>query len=149
VQNARSLSSSVSLHLSLTTQDEAFEKLHDRYAPVMLDIILGMRGFYIKVWTTTRLGIASFHLLLLRSSPLEPFLHPLLLPFSLGQVGQIGSTRADFMPKQYLERLSTLQSNVPAEPVQYVRGGMKENAIFCRCDPDSNQRPRPCLPNSF
>lgn len=53
-------------------QDEALEELHDKYAPVMLDIILAMKGFYVKV-------------------------------------GQIGSTRADFMPKQYLRSLEKLQ----------------------------------------
>eukprot|EP00045_Choanoeca_perplexa_P011587 m.123642 g.123642 ORF g.123642 m.123642 type:complete len:556 (+) comp15683_c0_seq5:1276-2943(+) len=66
-------------------QEAEFQRLHDKYAHVMLDIILNMKGFYIKV-------------------------------------GQIGSTRADFLPQQYLDALETLQNRVPAEPFEYVQG---------------------------
>lgn len=78
--HACSLSSPVSAHFSFTAKDEAFEKLHDRYAPVMLDIILGMRGFYIKVWAM-KVG----HQVLHSPSPSFVLLHSLLRPFSLGR----------------------------------------------------------------
>eukprot|EP00730_Choanoeca_flexa_P007045 TRINITY_DN12273_c0_g1_i1.p1 TRINITY_DN12273_c0_g1~~TRINITY_DN12273_c0_g1_i1.p1 ORF type:complete len:566 (+),score=133.06 TRINITY_DN12273_c0_g1_i1:99-1796(+) len=71
-------------------QSAAFEELHNKYAPVMLDIILNMKGFYIKV-------------------------------------GQIGSTRADILPQQYLDVLETLQDRVPAEPFEYVQGVIEQS----------------------
>lgn len=37
------------------------------------------------------------------------------------QIGQIASTRADFLPKQYYNRVKTLQSDVPSEPFDFIR----------------------------
>ncbi len=54
-------------------QDAAFERLHNKYASQCKDIILTLRGFYIKI-------------------------------------GQMGATRADFVPQQYLDELQTLQA---------------------------------------
>lgn len=65
-------------------QDKAFEELHEKYAPQIKQLILMLRGFYIKV-------------------------------------GQMGATRADFVPQQFIDELETLQDKVPAEDFAHVR----------------------------
>ena len=42
------------------------------------------------------------------------------------KVGQIGSSRDDFVPKQYLKRLKTLQDDVPAQPFSVVQDIVKD-----------------------
>lgn len=37
------------------------------------------------------------------------------------QIGQMASTRADFLPPQYYDRVKTLQSDVPAESTAYIK----------------------------
>ena len=37
------------------------------------------------------------------------------------QIGQLASTRADFLPPQYYDRVKMLQSDTPAEPLDYIR----------------------------
>lgn len=39
----------------------------------------------------------------------------------LVQIGQLASTRADFLPPQYYDRVKMLQSDTPAEPPGYIR----------------------------
>lgn len=41
--------------------------------------------------------------------------------FVLLQIGQMASTRADFLPPQYYERVKTLQSDIPAESTAYIK----------------------------
>lgn len=60
-------------------RDEIYEKLHDRYAPRALDIILNMRGLFIKV-------------------------------------GQVLSSRPDFVPLQYVQAFTTVQDSCPSWP---------------------------------
>eukprot|EP00055_Hartaetosiga_balthica_P011746 m.54574 g.54574 ORF g.54574 m.54574 type:complete len:598 (-) comp7721_c0_seq1:205-1998(-) len=43
------------------------------------------------------------------------------------KVGQLGSSRPDFVPKQYVKVLTTLQDSVPTEPFSYVRGVVEES----------------------
>lgn len=55
----------------------------------------------------------------------------LLNPFDV-QIGQIASTRHDFLPSEYIERVGTLQDQVPSEDFKevkkvHVRFGMYEN----------------------
>ena len=65
-------------------QDAAFEELHERYARRVLDIILHLGGFYVKI-------------------------------------GQVGATRADMVPPQYMDALSVLQDDVPPLPFPLIR----------------------------
>jgi aarF domain-containing kinase len=60
-----------------------YETLHNRYAEPTLQLILHLRGLYVKV-------------------------------------GQVLSSRSDFMPRQYLERLAMLQDDVPPLPMDKV-----------------------------
>eukprot|EP00903_Cladosiphon_okamuranus_P009325 g8894.t2 len=71
-------------------QEAAYKPLHDQYAKEAVDIILRLKGFYIKI-------------------------------------GQLASTRADFLPPQYYERVKMLQSDTPAEPLDYIRGLVEES----------------------
>lgn len=57
-------------------KDAAFEKLHEKYADDIFDIVKTLKGFYVKI-------------------------------------AQIGSTRADFMPQQFLDRATALQDQAP------------------------------------
>ncbi|CAN0292616.1 unnamed protein product, partial [Hapterophycus canaliculatus] len=70
--------------------DAAYKPLHDAYAKEAVDIILRLKGFYIKI-------------------------------------GQLASTRADFLPPQYYDRVKMLQSDLPAEPLDYIRGLVEES----------------------
>ncbi|CAM9558389.1 unnamed protein product, partial [Ectocarpus fasciculatus] len=65
-------------------QDEAYAPLHDAHAKEAVDIILRLKGFYIKA----RQGLGP---------------------------------RSDFLPPQYYDRVKMLQSNTPAEPLDYIR----------------------------
>jgi aarF domain-containing kinase len=87
-------------------QDVEYNKLHDRYAEEILQIVLHLKGLYIKL-------------------------------------AQIGSTRNDFVPKQYMERFSTLQDKVPAKDGAFARrmveeslGGKLED-LFAEFDPEA------------
>lgn len=37
------------------------------------------------------------------------------------QIGQIASTRHDFLPSEYIERVATLQDQVPSEDFKEVK----------------------------
>lgn len=52
-------------------------QLHDKYADVCFELVLELRGFYVKI-------------------------------------AQVGSTRTDVMPKQFLDKFVTLQDKVCA-----------------------------------
>lgn len=62
--------------LSRQRVDEIYEELHDKYATAGLDIILEMRGLFIKI-------------------------------------GQVLSSRPDFIPKQFIDCFGSLQDDVP------------------------------------
>jgi aarF domain-containing kinase len=64
-------------------QDKEYEKLHEKYAIELFDIVLQLKGFYIKL-------------------------------------AQTGSTRADFLPKQYLDLCVQLQDDAPSKPVEEI-----------------------------
>jgi aarF domain-containing kinase len=64
-------------------RDEIYERLHDRYAPQALDIILNMRGLFIKV-------------------------------------GQVLSSRPDFVPLQYVQSFTTVQDSCPSWPASEI-----------------------------
>ncbi len=57
-------------------RDEIYDELHDKYASIVLDLLLDMRGLFIKI-------------------------------------GQVVSSRPDFIPRQYIDCLSSLQDDVP------------------------------------
>ncbi|OQS00018.1 glycoside hydrolase [Thraustotheca clavata] len=78
------------LKLDEKEKDEHYEELHDKYAPTLYDVVLHLKGFYIKL-------------------------------------AQIGSTRHDFLPKQYLDRCKILQSDAPSKPIEEIIG-IIENA---------------------
>mmetsp|Transcript_10923 Transcript_10923/g.24031 ORF Transcript_10923/g.24031 Transcript_10923/m.24031 type:complete len:675 (-) Transcript_10923:113-2137(-) len=61
------------------TRDEIWERLHNAYAPQMYDLIVFLRGLYVKI-------------------------------------GQVMSSRADFVPRQYVDLFSNLQDDVPPRP---------------------------------
>eukprot|EP00388_Colpodella_angusta_P005422 GDKJ01016768.1.p1 GENE.GDKJ01016768.1~~GDKJ01016768.1.p1 ORF type:complete len:549 (-),score=109.02 GDKJ01016768.1:74-1720(-) len=71
-------------YLNDSEQDIAFNVLHDKYAPIMDDVIRHLRGFYIKI-------------------------------------GQLGSTREDFLPEAYLRTSRKLQNDCPTEPFEIVK----------------------------
>ncbi|KDO31075.1 hypothetical protein SPRG_19598 [Saprolegnia parasitica CBS 223.65] len=73
------------LQLSQDEQDAHYEELHDLYAPTLYDVVLHLKGFYVKL-------------------------------------AQIGSTRHDFLPKQYLDRCKILQSDAPSKPMDEIVG---------------------------
>jgi aarF domain-containing kinase len=58
-------------------RDKIYEELHERYAPEALDIVLQMRGLFIKI-------------------------------------GQVLSSRPDFIPEAYVNIMQTVQDDVPA-----------------------------------
>ncbi|GLD92079.1 hypothetical protein PINS_up000612 [Pythium insidiosum] len=64
-------------------QDLVYEQLHEQHAPEVFEIVLELKGFYIKL-------------------------------------AQTGSTRADFLPKQYLDRACALQDDAPSKPVSEI-----------------------------
>ncbi|KAJ1502924.1 hypothetical protein HMI56_002438 [Coelomomyces lativittatus] len=64
-------------HKTEMEQNEAFEVLHQKYAPVVLNTILHLRGLFIKL-------------------------------------GQVGTTRADFVPEAYRKALHKLLDDVPS-----------------------------------
>ncbi|TMW65723.1 hypothetical protein Poli38472_008365 [Pythium oligandrum] len=69
--------------LSEEEQDREYERLHEQHAADAFDIVLTLKGFYIKL-------------------------------------AQTGSTRADFLPKQYLDRAIALQDDAPSKPVEEI-----------------------------
>ncbi|OQR82811.1 glycoside hydrolase [Achlya hypogyna] len=71
------------LKLPSHEQDAHYEELHDLYAPTLYDVVLHLKGFYVKL-------------------------------------AQIGSTRHDFLPKQYLDRCKILQSDAPSKPMEEI-----------------------------
>eukprot|EP01066_Platyproteum_vivax_P013805 Platyproteum_vivax@DN6233_c0_g1_i2.p1 len=58
--------------------------LHDICAPIMFDLLVNLKGFYIKI-------------------------------------GQLGATRADYLPPQYLERCTRLQDQCPHYDLDYIK----------------------------
>lgn len=163
-------------------QDAAYEPLHDAHAKDTVDIILRLKGFYIKVCRQRQTRVymdslpSGFFLRLAHHSsaywrppplfmysccanclrgvgvstpPCQPCRqcvaccdilhlhislhsavavtcrvtphHIEMLFFALSQIGQLASTRADFLPRQYYERVKTLQSDTPSEPLDYIR----------------------------
>ena len=85
-------------------QDVRYNRLHDKHAQEILEIVLHLKGLYIKL-------------------------------------AQVGSTRQDFVPKQYMDRLSTLQDKVPARDGDFARKiveeslGAKLEDLFAEFDP--------------
>jgi len=71
-------------------REKRWNALHDKYAPMALEALLALRGFYIKV-------------------------------------GQVVSTRNDFIPQQFISRLSTLQDDVPGMGFERVRAIVEED----------------------
>ena len=67
------------------TRDVAYERLHNRYAGPALDLVLHLRGLYVKL-------------------------------------GQVLSSRPDFIPPQYVHVFSELQDNIPPWDSELVHG---------------------------
>jgi aarF domain-containing kinase len=65
-------------------RDIVYERLHNRYAPITYQIILHLRGLYVKM-------------------------------------GQILSSRPDFMPIQYIQYFTKLQDSIPAIDTETIR----------------------------
>ncbi|DAZ93663.1 TPA: hypothetical protein N0F65_012871 [Lagenidium giganteum] len=86
-------------------QDREYERLHEMHAPDLFDIVLELKGFYIKL-------------------------------------AQTGSTRPDFLPKQYIDRAATLQDDAPSKPVEEIRDiiarsyGKTVEEVFSTIDPE-------------
>ena len=77
------------------TRDRAYEELHNRYAGPALDLVLHLRGLYVKL-------------------------------------GQVLSSRPDFIPPQYVHAFAELQDNIPPCDVEYVHG-IALNALRQEC----------------
>lgn len=71
-------------------RDEIYEKLHSRYADKALDIILEMRGLFIKI-------------------------------------GQVLSSRPDFIPEQYVNVMQVVQDEVPPWTGEEIRDVIEES----------------------
>mmetsp|Transcript_8367 Transcript_8367/g.17754 ORF Transcript_8367/g.17754 Transcript_8367/m.17754 type:complete len:440 (-) Transcript_8367:822-2141(-) len=69
---------------------EVWEALHEAHSPEALDIILRLRGLYVKI-------------------------------------GQVMSSRVDFIPRQYVDRFQTLQDAVPPWPGEKIRGMVRQS----------------------
>lgn len=67
----------------IARRDYVFDALHTKYSQPSLDVILHLRGLYVKI-------------------------------------GQILSSRPDFMPKQYVEKFSELQDSIPQLPLSEI-----------------------------
>ncbi|CAK4703525.1 unnamed protein product [Aphanomyces euteiches] len=84
--------------------DAYYNALHDKYAHEIFDVILTLKGFYIKI-------------------------------------AQIGSTRDDFVPKQYLDRAKKLQNDAPSKPIEDIIAiieasyGKPFSSVFRSIDP--------------
>ena len=88
-------------HIDRQKRDEIYERLHNRYAPQALDIILNMRGLFIKV-------------------------------------GQVLSSRPDFVPLQYVQSFTTVQDSCPVWPaseiIQIISDSLQINQIGLNFD---------------
>lgn len=86
--------------------EKRYQRTHDLYADTILELILLLRGYYIKL-------------------------------------GQLGSLRADFLPAQWISRLETLHSDVPALPLSEVSKIICDSlAVSAKADADAvNQSP--------
>jgi len=71
-------------------RDDVWNRLHDLYSPKSIDIILNLRGLYIKI-------------------------------------GQVLSSRPDFIPRQYVDVFSTVQDSVPPRPFDEVKSMVEES----------------------
>lgn len=69
---------------------ETWTKLHHRHAPTSLDVILELRGLYVKI-------------------------------------GQVMSSRADFVPRPYIDAFGRLQDEVPAWPLDRIKRIVQES----------------------
>lgn len=78
------------LGLPEAEQDAAYERLHETHASDVMDIVLQLKGFYIKL-------------------------------------AQVGSTRPDVLPKQYLERAAKLQDDAPSKPIEEIVAIVEES----------------------
>jgi len=111
----------------MNLQDAAYEVLHNRYAQTGLDIILHLKGFYIKIG---QIGAT-------RGSFYNNDNDNLRMKAILTERKLI---TGDFVPPQYLERLATLQDAVPCQSIEYVKGlieaeyGQPWDAIFSEID---------------
>lgn len=81
--------------ISRMERDAVYERLHNKYAPITYQIILHLRGLYVKM-------------------------------------GQILSSRPDFMPIQYIQYFTKLQDSIPAIDTETIRRTAVE-ALQKRC----------------
>lgn len=85
--------------------DDAFERLHETYANRVLEIVLEMKGYYVKL-------------------------------------AQFASSFTAALPKQYVERLRTLQDEAPHKDMSIVRGIIEDELnttmddVFSEFDPE-------------
>ena len=77
------VSNEIDLKLERQHRDDIYDRLHERYAPIALEIILEMRGLFIKI-------------------------------------GQVMSSRPDFIPKQYCNVFNQVQDSVPPWDVKEI-----------------------------
>ncbi len=92
-------------HYDRNRRDGIYESLHEKYAPKAKDVILELKGLFIKV-------------------------------------GQVMSSRPDFMPGIYIDHFNELQDNVPAYPSEEIKSilsasllqhhGLKFNEVFAK-----------------
>jgi len=92
----------------LEHRNMVYGQLHDRYSTPALNIILKMKGLYVKI-------------------------------------GQVMSSRSDFLPVQYIERFSMLHDSIPQLPIEEALSivgetleseyGLDQNEVFESVDP--------------
>ena len=92
-------------------RDVVYDKLHDRYAPIALGIILDMKGMdsicFIELVNVAHFCVNYYH-----------FMCTIGLFIKLGQVL---SSRPDFVPHQYTDRFSLLQDCVTPWDVKEIQ----------------------------
>ena len=93
-------------HLPVKERAVFFQPLHEKYAPIVLQSILELRGFFIKI-------------------------------------GQVASTRSDFLPPEFLDTLGTLQDQVPPEPLALIKAIYEQSTGSSMDDDFTNISPEP------
>ena len=78
------------VHVDPTTRSQTWNQLHATHAPASLDVILELRGLFVKI-------------------------------------GQVMSSRADFVPRQYVDCFHTLQDAVPPWDTEIVEDIVRES----------------------
>ncbi len=73
-----------------SVRHESWEALHEKYAPASLQLILDLKGLFVKI-------------------------------------GQVMSSRADFVPRQYVDCFQTLQDSVPPWECGRVKAIVRES----------------------